>query len=107
MKKPKGKPKLLTPSTFQFDSLEDQTSHALHTLRILGYMFEGNYPFEFTDQDYEAMAGLLFDARQFLEPLDLRGVAGALANKRFTLVHDPKLRRPTIACTQCSQEKGA
>lgn len=107
MKKPKGKPKLLTPSPYTFDSLEDQTAHALHTLRVLERMCEGSQTFELEDEDYEAIAGLLFDTRLFLEPLDLRGVAGALHIKKFTIVAPPKGKRgrPTIVCTRCSQEQ--
>ena len=93
-----------TPSPFTFDNLEDQTSHALHTLRVLERMFEGSQTFEFMDEDFEAMAGLLYDTRLFLEPLDLRGVAGALQIGEFAIVQDKGAKRPTIACARCSGE---
>lgn len=95
-----------TPSTFQFDNLEDQTSHALHILRALGYMCEGNPTFEFTGEDFEAMGGLLDQARLLLEPLDLRGVAGALHTEKFTMVPRGDSGDLQIACARCSQEKG-
>jgi len=101
-----SKSKQSTPSTFQFDSLEDQTSHALHILRALERMCEGEQNFEIESEDLEAVAGLLFQARMLLEPLDLQGVAGALETKKFTIAQAGESGRPTIACAKCSQEKG-
>jgi hypothetical protein len=93
-----------TPSTFKFDNLEDQTSHALHILRAVQQMCEGNHTFDFTGEDLEAMSALLDQAMLLLEPLDLRGVAGALHIEKFAMVQDKGAKRPTIACARCSGE---
>jgi hypothetical protein len=92
---------------FAFDNLEDQTAHALNILRILELtLMEGNNTLAFTDEDVDAMAGLLASANTLLEPLDIQGVAGALQLGDFAIVADGDKRRPTIACAKCSQEKG-
>ena len=101
------KSKHSTPSTFTFDNLEDQTAHALNTLRILELtLMEGNNNLAFTEEDVDAMAGLLARANTLLEPLDLQGVAGALQLGDFAIVQTKGSGRPTIACARCSQEKG-
>jgi len=100
------KPDISAPDTFKFHDLEDQTNHALNTLQILELtLMEGNNTMALTDEDLSAMAGLLFSARLFLEPLDLRGVAAALHFGDFSMVRKNGSGRPTIACAKCSQEK--
>jgi hypothetical protein len=96
-----------SPSPFTFDNLEDQTSHALKTLRLLERVCEAHHTsnFTFDDEDVDAMAILLYDSRLLLEPLDLPGVAGALHIGKFAMVQDAESTRPMIACAKCSQEK--
>lgn len=105
----KGKSKQSAPSPYTFDTLEDQTFYALYTLRMLQRVLDSHHSTDavFEDEDFFAMSSLVYHAQLFLEPLDLPGVAGALATKKFTIVHDTKSRRPTIACTRCSQEQAA
>lgn len=104
----KGKSKQSTPSPFTFDTLEDQTFYALYTLRMLQRVLDSHHDTDavFEDEDFFAMSSLVYHAQQFLEPLDLPGVAAELALGRFTLVPNTHSGEPSIACTRCSQEKG-
>lgn len=103
-----GQPKGSTPSTFKFYNLEDQARVALHTLRILEKMFEARHDMDFEDEDFEATASLLSHVRSCLEPFDIRGVAGELDGKRFTLVpFSEGSERLTIVCVRCTTRQAS
>lgn len=95
------------PSSFAFENLEEQTSHALSLLRLLERvcMDQHDTNLQLSDEELDDMAMLLSYSRKWLEPLDLVGVASGLDVKQFTMMHSEGHSQPSIVCTRCSQER--